>query len=739
MTDFNIRLILEAVAKNKGELEKVKKDLDGIGAGGKSAGGGLAALAKKALGTVSAMGLVYTAGQQVINYLKDSVKASAEAEMAEAKRNAIFETTNAETRTSIELLDQYASQISLTTYVDDELVISQEKLLLQFRSLGGDLIPMTLQAAIDMAGGFQGDVLGSTERLGRTLELVAQGGESASMALSQLRRSGIILDQTSQSNILSLSEQGKTVEAQTALLNALNDIVGGQAVAAADTMLGAEQRLNNALENQKEIVGGPLQKAWTDFLNFRAQGVENANEMSVLTEGMTTQEVQGLHRAAAAAGMSTLAYARLTLAKEASAGASKDLIDYGIDPEIERTRELESAKRMLAAAMSGDLTKAIEQHKTQLKELTQNGQELQTELESLVAKGYAPTSEKVLEVKAAMSQNTDAIARQNAELRKNTAMMIFNNAAAHLDAKGQLELAKGFGLANVKDLEMAASIEALTEKYDVNHDGLISAAEGAHKYMKEVDALRRQLLGIPPYIETEVYVQYTQSGTPPPGGGCFLAGTLISMADGTRKPIERVNVGEFVFTYDFKADEVVQARVAETFHHTKEETRRYLVINHRLRVTPNHLIWTQNRDWIGAGALQLGDQLELLDGHTLVVTRVDVVDDQVEVFNLHVEHPDHNYYANGVLVHNSKTTDNDNKEFSSGADFIVPPGYPNDSFPFRAESGERVIVIPADRMSNQSTSAQVPAGKSVHIQNMIVQGVTFDEILQRINDAGGNL
>jgi hypothetical protein len=31
----------------------------------------------------------------------------------------------------------------------------------------------------------------------------------------------------------------------------------------------------------------------------------------------------------------------------------------------------------------------------------------------------------------------------------------------------------------------------------------------------------------------------------------------------------------------------------------------------------------------------------------------------------------------------------------SGADFIVPPGYPNDSYPLRVESGERVQVTPA--------------------------------------------
>ncbi len=40
----------------------------------------------------------------------------------------------------------------------------------------------------------------------------------------------------------------------------------------------------------------------------------------------------------------------------------------------------------------------------------------------------------------------------------------------------------------------------------------------------------------------------------------------------------------------------------------------------------------------------------------------------------------------------------------AGADFVVPPGYPNDSFPMRVESGERVTVTPAGNTTNNSNS-----------------------------------
>lgn len=40
------------------------------------------------------------------------------------------------------------------------------------------------------------------------------------------------------------------------------------------------------------------------------------------------------------------------------------------------------------------------------------------------------------------------------------------------------------------------------------------------------------------------------------------------------------------------------------------------------------------------------------------------------------------------------------KKLASGGNFIVPSGYPNDSYPLLVESGERVSVTPADRVSN---------------------------------------
>jgi len=65
--------------------------------------------------------------------------------------------------------------------------------------------------------------------------------------------------------------------------------------------------------------------------------------------------------------------------------------------------------------------------------------------------------------------------------------------------------------------------------------------------------------------------------------------------------------------------------------------------------------------------------------------------------------------------------------YHSGADFVVPPGYPNDSFgPVYLESGEHVKVTPAGRADRQS-------GGGIVIQNVNLYGVNnpremFDKI-----------
>jgi len=65
----------------------------------------------------------------------------------------------------------------------------------------------------------------------------------------------------------------------------------------------------------------------------------------------------------------------------------------------------------------------------------------------------------------------------------------------------------------------------------------------------------------------------------PTGGGCFLAGTKVLMADGEYKNIEDIFVGEKVTAFDLEKQEPVEASVENTFVRIENE---YLVIKYEV-------------------------------------------------------------------------------------------------------------------------------------------------------------
>ncbi len=132
---------------------------------------------------------------------------------------------------------------------------------------------------------------------------------------------------------------------------------------------------------------------------------------------------------------------------------------------------------------------------------------------------------------------------------------------------------------------------------------------------------------------------------------CFVAGTLISMADGSLKSIEDIQVGDSVKSYDESSGSMVDSVVGHVFvHDAVEMGDYYLVINNRLRVTPDHPLFV-NGDWVDADSVVVGDSLLDVSGESIEVLSVDRVFEPVVTYNLEVEGT-HTYFADGVLVHN---------------------------------------------------------------------------------------
>lgn len=89
-------------------------------------------------------------------------------------------------------------------------------------------------------------------------------------------------------------------------------------------------------------------------------------------------------------------------------------------------------------------------------------------------------------------------------------------------------------------------------------------------------------------------------------GKCLASGTKISMADGTERPVEQVEAGDWVLTVNQDSYEIEPRQVMQRLDNGVKETVEVKTSGRTLRVTPNHPVLANNL-WVEAGDLKSGD------------------------------------------------------------------------------------------------------------------------------------
>jgi hypothetical protein len=135
----------------------------------------------------------------------------------------------------------------------------------------------------------------------------------------------------------------------------------------------------------------------------------------------------------------------------------------------------------------------------------------------------------------------------------------------------------------------------------------------------------------------------------PSGPGCFVEGTMVSLADGTFKPIERVAVGDRVKT-GVGSGEFATVRELES----REVPDLWQIeFNHDLvRASAEHEFWVDGKGWTAAQKLGSGDWLLNDAGARVQIVKVRRVPGAIKVYTF-LNAGDHAFYANHVLVRDS--------------------------------------------------------------------------------------
>ncbi len=148
---------------------------------------------------------------------------------------------------------------------------------------------------------------------------------------------------------------------------------------------------------------------------------------------------------------------------------------------------------------------------------------------------------------------------------------------------------------------------------------------------------------------------------------CFVAGTKITMEDGTLKNIEDVTAGDVVSTFDLKENKIVSNVVNNVFSKQVNTIVKYVFENgESVKCTIDHPLFVVDKRWASFSEelsnklysledavkkIELNDIVKLYDGDTKIV-EIELLHEDVMVYNLQDIENNHNFFANNVLVHN---------------------------------------------------------------------------------------
>jgi len=156
-------------------------------------------------------------------------------------------------------------------------------------------------------------------------------------------------------------------------------------------------------------------------------------------------------------------------------------------------------------------------------------------------------------------------------------------------------------------------------------------------------------------------------------GGCFVSGTLVTLSNKESVIIEDVKEGDMVITYNVEKNIQEIGKVKSLISLKKNDIVSIKLSNStNIECTSEHPFWVVNKGWssispeksllypdMNIKKMMVSDIL-LTDSNTEVIVDdiKELKNKTINVYNLQIE-GNHNYYANGILVHNKMAFDGD--------------------------------------------------------------------------------
>ncbi|MEI7604355.1 MAG: Hint domain-containing protein [bacterium] len=134
-------------------------------------------------------------------------------------------------------------------------------------------------------------------------------------------------------------------------------------------------------------------------------------------------------------------------------------------------------------------------------------------------------------------------------------------------------------------------------------------------------------------------------------GGCFEGNTLISTPDGDKK-ISDLKEGDKIISYNFEKNIKEISTISQIDVLLSPD---YYIINNQTKVTATHPFYVHRGDEtiiVEVQNLKSGDILIGNNQQDIVISTIQHIQEDLQVYNLINVTPNNNFYANGMLVHN---------------------------------------------------------------------------------------
>lgn len=296
----------------------------------------------QAIGAGSVVGLLGAsyAVLKIKDALVEGAHAAADLQRVNVQTENTLESTGNTAGVTAEHVDKLAASVSHYSGIQDTSVASAENLLLTFTAINDKTPDRTFdratKAAVDMAVAFA-NARGGTADVAAQAKLLGLALNDPAHGLDRLRRSGVAFTAQQRDQIKSLTDAGKTVEAQSLILDLVEQKVGGSAQAFGNTAAGSAARAKVAYEEFTRSLA-------TSFLPV-ATGVfhQVGSALDFLTEHKGLRDT-----ALAVAGLSGALYTLVKVEKIMAALRQSELLS--VAARLLGYRSLARAEVQLAAA-----------------------------------------------------------------------------------------------------------------------------------------------------------------------------------------------------------------------------------------------------------------------------------------------------------------------------------------------------------------------------------------------------